>query len=460
MAENNKVTVVIPSIGRPEQLKNCLAQLLRTAPDIEIIAVIPPSDLASRKVVEDFVTIEIVDQDEDGMAIGAWNKGAAHATGDFLVTGADDVWFEQGWLEEALEGMLFLRGYGMVGLNCLDGYETNLSTHFMVSRAYAVNEWGGVLFFPQYAHFYPDIEANERAKRDECFLWAKNAIVEHKHWVFDKAPKDDIYSLTDGLKESDKIIYEDRKERGFPNDHEPAFGMLRNPPTEGWGRIAIGQRMYGYPDPHFHHAFVRMAVSGLRSKDQIFEPVIGKPAHLAANHIVRKFLNTTCDSLLFVDDDMIFEPDALERLRSDEELWNYDIVYPFATHREWPPSAVVMRLQEQVGLPVSLLGERYGTLRHIEDEAIIDVDAVGLAFTLIRRQVFESMLSEFGALYTSWFNWGELTEGEDIRFSRKARDNGFSLAVTTKIKLGHVGRHVFTWDDHQRWLEQEKNENG
>lgn len=451
------VTVVIPSIYRAAQLKRNLAQLLLTAPAAEIIAVLLPDDIESREAVRSLEIITIVDQDPGLGAIAAWNKGAAHATAENIVLGADDVWFHDGWYEEALRCMAKVNNYGMVGFNDLSPWEGRLATHYMVSRSYAVNEWGGVLMCPHYYHFYGDNEATARASRDERYIWARDAVFEHLHPAWKKGEQDAVYAEAIEKGGDDGTTFMRRMEEGFPNDYPASFGVLGRYEGKGWGKVAVGVRTYKGPEPEFFSAWTKLIGNGLRAGDRVFEPVIGLPGHVAANHLVRALLATNADSLLFVDDDMVFAPDALEKLRSNPKNFDADVVFGFCTHRTLPPHAVVMQLLDQPPLPVSLLGERYGTMRDIENNAVIGVDAVGLAFTLVKREVFEKLLGKYGALYTSWFQWGPHTEGEDVFFSRSCRDLGLHLTVDTNVKIGHVGRYTFTWDDHQRWLIQEKN---
>ena len=104
-----------------------------------------------------------------------------------------------------------------------------------------------------------------------------------------------------------------------------------------------------------------------------------------------------------LDDDMVFEQDALDILRSNEANWDYDIVFGFCTLRGWPPRPVVMQeMENQPGLPNSLLGRSYNyAYDQVEDNSIIEVDSVGLAFTLIKRHVIEAMTEEYGPMYTS-----------------------------------------------------------
>ncbi len=129
----------------------------------------------------------------------------------------------------------------------------------------------------------------------------------------------------------------------------------------------------------------------------------------------------------------------------------------FCTHKTIPPHAVVLDLKDpQPGPPLAFRGEHYGTRKQIDDNAVIEVDAVGLAFTLVKRHVFQKMVNEFGALYTPFFEWGKFEEGEDIVFSRWCREQGFRLAVDTGVKIIHIGKYGYGWNAFQDYIRQEE----
>lgn len=312
------------------------------------------------------------------------------------------------------------------------------------------------MYCPAYRHYFGDMEITVRARRDGYLAYAEDAVVEHLHPLWDKAEGDEIYSLAQSFYEDDKAVYEAREKEGFPNVHKPYIEMLLGE-WSGWGKVAVSARMYKYPEPDWVVSWTNMIAYGLRRGDNIITPVRGQPGHVAANIIARSFLDTNCHSLLLLDDDMEFPLDALDRLRNNVQNMDYDIAQGFCTHKTIPPHAVVLRLMEQPTAPLSFHGELYGALADIPDESVVDVDAVGLAFTLIKRHVIQDMVNGYGARHSSWFEWGRHTEGEDIVFSRICREHGFSMCVDTNVKIGHIGKYTYGWDSHQEWQRQENN---
>ena len=460
-----QVSVVIPTRGdRLEQLRGCLKSITATSPRIEeeyftsspvdIIVVTdgecPEVDL----LAGEYATVLTL-PDAPG-AVECWNRGAAIAGGEILMLGADDLIFHEGWYEAGMAAMARLNWNGLVAVNDLSPNAGTLATHYLMSKSYAVNELRGCLAIPAYEHCWIDTEVTHRAQRDKCFIYAEDCVVEHNHYLWGKAAEDETYIKGRESYQSGRELYEERAELGFPNTWDPYFSRVNQEPPIGWGSVAVGTRIHKSADGDFFNSWTMMLVTGLDGGDSVLSAPIGKPSHIAASQLARGLLSSKCDSILFVDDDMEFSPDALRTLRNNSDNWDYDVVMAFCTHKTIPPHAVVLRKLEQPGLPLSLKGEHYGSLREIPDNEVIDVDAVGLAFTLVKRHVLESMVNEFGALHTSFFEWGKFEEGEDITFSRWCREHGYKLGVDTSVKIGHLGKYAFGWKSFHDYLEQEQ----
>lgn len=224
----------------------------------------------------------------------------------------------------------------------------------------------------------------------------------------------------------------------------------------GWGDIAVGVRVAKSPEPHFFIDWTKLLTGGLRNRDVVLMPQMFAPAHWAANKVVKAFLATNKDTLFFVDDDMTFPMSALHDLRENKANWEYDIVMGFCTRRGWPPQPIIYRLKETPKMPEALRGDQFSMQTDFKDDEVIEVDAVGLGFTIIRRHVLEKMIDlERGLDYTSFFKY-EAGESEDIYFSRNARNLGFRLAVDTSVKIGHISHQPRGWEEFQVWRKHEK----
>lgn len=99
-----KVSVVVATLDRPDDLRECLSALIGQNPGcpVEIIVVDnnPQSGL-TRPVVAGFPVVRLVTESRRGLAY-ARNRGILAATGGIIVTTDDDVIMPSGWLEKLL----------------------------------------------------------------------------------------------------------------------------------------------------------------------------------------------------------------------------------------------------------------------------------------------------------------------------------------------------------------------
>ena len=162
-----------------------------------------------------------------------------------------------------------------------------------------------------------------------------------------------------------------------------------------------------------------------------------KVHHIARNTIIENFLKSDMNYLLFIDSDTIWEPDSLTRLYELVQNKNVDIATGIYFGKGRPYFPVIRKLD--------LKDACYNIYTDWGNEPF-EVDGAGMGFMLIPRYVLEAMKQP----YTDW------TGGfsEDLNFCLKAKkDHGFKIWADPLIKLGHVGRKVFTSAD---WAEQYK----
>lgn len=154
----------------------------------------------------------------------------------------------------------------------------------------------------------------------------------------------------------------------------------------------------------------------------------------ARNRLVHDFLTrTTFQKLLFIDDDIIYKHEMLERLI----CWStkYKIVCGTYPTRQLPLKFFIR-----------------GNLKEPEfnEDGLLRIHGTGLGFTIIDRSVFESMhVPEYdikGEIIKEFFRT-EVKEGklygEDMLFFGDCIANGFDVWLDLMIKIGHWGNYVY-----------------
>jgi len=137
--------------------------------------------------------------------------------------------------------------------------------------------------------------------------------------------------------------------------------------------------------------------------------------------------------LMWIDDDMVFPPDAIARLLAHD----LPIVGGVCHNRRHPFMPILMmKVPSGIG---------YGFMYDYEERAdargLVPVDATGAAFILVKREVYEKIAEKLNkekheGPYT------QLGAGEDISFCSRAQQVGYPIWIDTTLQIGHVGEVV------------------
>jgi GT2 family glycosyltransferase len=219
MAARARVSVLIPTTGRPELAQACVQGIRDTTQglDVEIVLAVDHDD-RSRELLEPLV--EILDYSDDYRGCArAWNDALALCTGDLIVWTGDDVEWEPGWLTAAMDCEAEHPDW-LIGLN--DGITPpDRATHFLMSRRFIVDVLGGVVAWPEYLHSFHDLEICERARRAGRFVWCEQARLKHIHWLWGSRAQDDTDRRNLGGHPDSERQYALRAAAGFPNNYDP-----------------------------------------------------------------------------------------------------------------------------------------------------------------------------------------------------------------------------------------------
>jgi glycosyltransferase involved in cell wall biosynthesis len=220
------VSVLLATAGRPEMARAFTETLVATTEghNIELIVAVDgdPATVEQIKTVEPHDGFRAVfdwQPEHRGCSI-AWNDALAKSHGDPVMLAADDLEFQDGWLDAALAKMSeFPDGWGFVGFN--DGHwGAELSTHYLMSRRFVIEVLGGRVAWPCYHHSFNDVEANARAVAAGRYAWCETARVLHRHWIFGDRQQDQTDTRMLGAHPDSERAFAQRKAAGFPDDFE------------------------------------------------------------------------------------------------------------------------------------------------------------------------------------------------------------------------------------------------
>lgn len=151
------------------------------------------------------------------------------------------------------------------------------------------------------------------------------------------------------------------------------------------------------------------------------------------NQIAKEAIRLGCTHLLWLDNDMTFPPDLLERLYAHQK----PIVAASYAQRKEPSKPVAAK----DGIWVYTTDESTG---------LQEVDYVGTGVMLVETAVFEHLETPWHML--GWNAQKQEMVGEDVFFCRKAQKIGASTFIDHDLskEIGHIGTRVFTYLDAVR----------
>ena len=105
VAPASPVSIVVPTCDRENDLRRCLASLMkqRTRHSVEIIVVDNrPASGPAQRVAREFPSVRLLTEERPGLSY-ARNHGISHASGSIVVTTDDDVEAPEDWIERLIE---------------------------------------------------------------------------------------------------------------------------------------------------------------------------------------------------------------------------------------------------------------------------------------------------------------------------------------------------------------------
>jgi SAM-dependent methyltransferase len=179
--------------------------------------------------------------------------------------------------------------------------------------------------------------------------------------------------------------------------------------------------------------------------------------------IVYKVLNENWDYLLYTGDDITFPPWALDRMIEHD----VDVVAGVCTYKTPPYWTTGM-----VGDGVHNYKKLLVTRTHVAQKAMIELDAVGSGFMLIKRsaleaiddylryKVYPAMPEEYRWMcptpyFPVTFNPDtNMLTGSDYSFCRLAKRAGKKIFMDCGVICGHRWEYDFSVADHWDWTER------
>lgn len=158
---------------------------------------------------------------------------------------------------------------------------------------------------------------------------------------------------------------------------------------------------------------------------------VGSLVYVARENLAGGAIEMGADYVLWLDSDMVFNPDTLVRLLADKDKG--DIVSGLYYRRVSPFTPVLFK-----DLSIKETGASWTEFEELPEE-IFECGGIGFGCVLTPTSVLADVLAKYGTMFTPLQGMGE-----DLSFCWRARELGYKIVCDPEIALGHVGTYVIT----------------
>lgn len=158
---------------------------------------------------------------------------------------------------------------------------------------------------------------------------------------------------------------------------------------------------------------------------------IGSLVYMSRNELAKRAMDIGADYVLWLDSDMVFEPDLLEKLMEDMKD-GVDIVSG-VYFRRTPPFTPVMYDKLEVDENDNPVFTEFKEL----PTEMFEAGGIGFGCVLMRTDVITTVFATYLQMFDPMKGMGE-----DISFCYRARQCGYKVWVDPRVQCGHVTKTI------------------
>ena len=164
----------------------------------------------------------------------------------------------------------------------------------------------------------------------------------------------------------------------------------------------------------------------------------------ARNNLAKQAVNGGFDRMLWLDSDIVFDPDLMVRLAKHLDD-GYEYVSGLYFKRQYPTEPVCFKTITQVQEGKELVTKAL-VYKDYPKNQLFEVDATGFGAVMITTDLIKRVQDKYGLPFSP-----QLGLGEDMSFCWRAKQVGAKLYCDSSIKLKHIGSIAYT---EQTYLNQ------
>lgn len=179
-----------------------------------------------------------------------------------------------------------------------------------------------------------------------------------------------------------------------------------------------------------------------------FKP--GSLVYMARNDLAKQAVKMGADYIFWLDSDMVFDADVLERMLETMESNNLDILSGIYYRRVPPYTPVLM---DKLELKEDEMCD-HTEFEKLPEEGLFEVGGCGFGCVLMRSEVIVDVYGKFHQAFNPLRG-----AGEDLSFCIRARECGYKIYADSSISLGHCSHSIVTKEFYEAYSLGKEKEN-
>ena len=186
-----------------------------------------------------------------------------------------------------------------------------------------------------------------------------------------------------------------------------------------------------------HSAFVRCLCRMRKIGDVEYGIISGSLIYDARNELAGRAVEENFDFVLWLDSDMVFNPDLMERLLEDmEDRQMVSGIY----YKRVPLHTPVIYKECRINrTPEGRLEPVADIYMNYPEHEIFPIKACGFGCVMMRAGLIASLQNNLGP----WPFMPAAGFGEDLSFCMRVHQLGETIYADSNIQLGHIGQRIF-----------------
>lgn len=197
-----------------------------------------------------------------------------------------------------------------------------------------------------------------------------------------------------------------------------------------------------------HTDFMRSLMDLQKPDGTCYTVIKNSLIYNARNTICTEAIRHGFDRVMWLDSDVICEPDALIRLSEDMDA-GYDLVSGLYFKRQKGTQPLIFRdIVYEVRENTAHTGARVYT--DYPRDSLFRIAGAGFGCVLTSVRLIKDLVDRYGAPFTPLMGIGE-----DVAFCYRASQIGAELWCDSRVKCGHIGQSVFDEECYLNEIERE-----